>query len=147
MNNSEKSAEYMSNGYNCSQSVFSTLGPLLGLDKDTCLKIGTGFGGGMASMQKTCGAVTGAFMAIGLKYGNIDAKDKESKGKTYELVKKFKDEFEKINGSISCRDLIGHDTTTEEGLKYAQANKLYSNCPKFVMDSVNITEKILNLTD
>jgi len=39
------------------------------MSKDACLKLASPFGSGIAYMQETCGAVSGALMAIGLKYG------------------------------------------------------------------------------
>jgi C_GCAxxG_C_C family probable redox protein len=42
------------------------------------LKIASGFGGGMGRLAETCGAVTGAFMVLGLKYGSA-ASDREAK--------------------------------------------------------------------
>jgi C_GCAxxG_C_C family probable redox protein len=58
-----------SNGFNCCQSVLSTYGKGLGLGEREALKIASGFGAGIAYMGDICGAVTGAFMVIGLKYG------------------------------------------------------------------------------
>ena len=61
--------EMFRSGYVCSQAVFATFSEMLGLDKETALKIANGFGGGIARKQEICGAVSGAIMAIGLKYG------------------------------------------------------------------------------
>ena len=55
--------------FNCAQTVFSLFAPDLGIDEKTALKIASGFGGGMACAE-TCGAVTGAYMVIGLKHGH-----------------------------------------------------------------------------
>lgn len=38
-------------------------------------RIAGGFGGGMGYINETCGAVTGAFMLIGLKYGKVEVDD------------------------------------------------------------------------
>jgi len=46
--------------------VLSTYGTRSGLDRETGLKVAGAFGAGMARMGETCGAVTGAFMVIGL---------------------------------------------------------------------------------
>jgi hypothetical protein len=35
------------------------------------LRISTGFGSGMGRMCEVCGALTGAFMVVGLKYGKV----------------------------------------------------------------------------
>ena len=56
-----------SDGFNCSQTVFSWFVENLGLPKDRTLMIASGFGAGMGRTGRTCGTVTGAFMVLGLK--------------------------------------------------------------------------------
>ena len=84
--NLEFTEEWFDYGFNCAQAVLLTNAQKLGFSQDQCLKIAAGFGGGMACLQKTCGAVTGAIMAIGAKYGHHCINDTKSKEKTYELV-------------------------------------------------------------
>lgn len=131
-------------GFSCSQSVFSTFAEELGLDREMALKVSAAFGGGMGRMAQTCGAVTGAFMAIGLKYGTIDAADIETKEKVYALVKEFAGRFEFRHGTIMCKDLLGVDINTPEGLKIAREQNLFATiCPRMVKDAAEIAEEIL----
>ena len=98
----------------------------------------------MAQMAETCGAVTGAFMVIGLKYGKTEAEDDNAKKKTYGLVKEFCTKFKARNKSIICRELLGCDISTPEGMKYVKDNKLVDKvCPKYVRDAAEIIEEIL----
>jgi len=116
----------------------------MGLNREIALKISQAFGGGMAQMGETCGAVTGAFMVIGLKYGRTRADDDEAKAKTYSLVKEFTEKFRARNGTIICRELLGCDIGTPEGQQIAKNKKLFSTiCPCFVQDAVEILEEIL----
>ena len=131
-------------GFNCSQSVLSSFAPEFGLDREAALKVSCAFGGGMGRMGKTCGAVTGAFMVIGLKYGKIKAEDNQAKEKTYELVKYFVKRFKSRYGYIECQELLGYDISTPEGRQMAQEKKLFHTlCPKFVENAVKILEQIL----
>lgn len=83
-------------------------------------------------------------MALGLKYGKSDVDDIESKLKTDEITDKFLDEFEKENGSYLCRELLDCDISTEEGVKYALENNLFTEfCPKMVETAARIAEKLL----
>ncbi|HGJ65852.1 TPA: C_GCAxxG_C_C family protein [bacterium] len=144
MNKIDNAIRCFSNGFNCSQSVFSAFANELGLDKKTALKIGSPFGAGMARMAETCGAVTGAFMVIGLKYGKFKIDDNEAKEKTYKLVQEFVIKFKERNGSIVCKELLGCDIGTTEGMKIAKEKGLFNtDCPKFVRDAVEILEEIL----
>jgi C_GCAxxG_C_C family probable redox protein len=140
---SEQAVERFRNGMNCSQAVLSSYCEQFGLDSGKATKVGTGFGGGMR-MAETCGAVTGAFMVLGLKYGNSTVEDKESKAKTYEKIIEFTSRFKASHGSVKCRELLGCDITTPDGEKKARENGLFvSVCPKIVQEAAEILEEII----
>ncbi len=101
------------------------------------MKVGYAFGGGMGMMGETCGAVTGAFIILGLKFGASDAKDKAAKARTYELVKGFAREFEARNGSVICRDLLGFDIGCREN-NSDSSRTINERCPAFIRSSVEI---------
>ena len=142
-NKREEAVSYFNNGFNCAQAVLSTFGTTLGLDKETALKIACGFGGGMGRMQETCGAVTGAFMLIGLKFGKVKSEDDESKEKTYQLVREFSELFREKHGSIKCEDIIDCDISTPEGRQLYKEKDLSKKCIECVEDAVSIVEKLL----
>lgn len=97
-------------------------------------------------MGKTCGAVTGAVMVIGLKHGRADLADEESQKRTYTLVKEFVDRFIALHGSIECRELIGYNLSNSRELKSARESGVFQNkCPSFVYDSACILEDVLHL--
>ena len=129
-------------GFNCAQAVFSVYAEDTGFDDDTALKVAAGFGGGMGRMASTCGAVTGAFMVLGLRYGSITA-DRQAKEATYASIREFADRFKARNGSLDCRELLGCDISTPDGLKQAMESDAFANiCPKFVRDACEILEEI-----
>lgn len=114
------------------------------MDRETALKLAAGFGGGMGRMADTCGAVTGAFLALGLKYGPATAGDSRAKEKTYELVREFASRFKARNGSLACRDLLGCDISAPDGWQRARQQKLTSTvCPKIVQDAAETLEELL----
>jgi C_GCAxxG_C_C family probable redox protein len=139
----EKAVERFNNGFNCSQAVFGSYSEQFGLNFDRALKIATGFGGGMR-IGETCGAVTGAFMVLGLKYGNTTAQDRQAKEKTYEMIIEFTNRFKARNGSVVCRELLGCDISTQEGQKKARDEGLFSSvCPEMVKNAAEILEEML----
>jgi len=144
MTKPDAAAECFKSGFNCSQAIVSTFGPALGLPRDRALKAAAAFGGGMGRMGKTCGAVTGAFMVIGLKHGMTRADDVEARKKTYKLVGEFVQEFNARNKTIECKELLGCDLSTDEGLKMAMKKDFHHPvCPKFIKDAAEILEKLL----
>jgi C_GCAxxG_C_C family probable redox protein len=131
-------------GFSCSQAVFSVFAEKHGLDRETALRISGAFGGGMARMGLVCGAVTGAFMVIGLKYGKTEAKDEDAKEKTYQQVKKFLERFRAANGSMICKELLGFDLSVPAEAAQAKEKGLFKNlCPRLVKDAVEILEEML----
>ena len=143
MNRAEAAVANFLKGYSCSQSVLSSFGLELGLDEETCFKLGAGFGGGMGRMGLICGAVTGAIMVIGMKYGHINTDDADAKMVTYELVNEFREEFEKRHGSIICKEILGCDISTPEGHEeFKRKNLIEELCPKLVRAAVEILEEI-----
>ncbi|MFA5374753.1 MAG: C-GCAxxG-C-C family protein [Dehalococcoidia bacterium] len=144
MNKANEALSCFKEGFNCSQSVFSIYAIEMGMGRDVALKVAQSFGGGMGQMGEVCGAVTGAFMVIGLKYGRTRVDDDEAKVKTYNLVKEFSKKFKTRNGTIICRELLGCDIGTPQGQRIAKNEKLFSTvCPSFVQDAVEILEEIL----
>ena len=145
MDNVSRAVASFKEGFNCSQAVLSVYGPQFGLGREAALKLACGFGGGMR-MGQVCGAVTGAFMVIGLKHGQTEAVDKESKERTYRLVKEFAEKFTLRNSSIICRELLGCDISTPEGIKTATEKDLFNSfCPKMVQDAAEILEEMLSV--
>lgn len=109
MDYGERAKENFQSGYSCAQAVFLACTEDMGLDTETRARIASSFGGGMGGMRQVCGAVSGMLMALGLKYGYADPKDRAGKTAQYELVRALADEFKKENGSIICRELLGLD--------------------------------------
>lgn len=125
MNRKEIASEKFTEGYNCAQSVLYVFCEDFNLDKDTALKLASGFGAGMGRTQSNCGAVTGGIMVLNLKYGRGENADRgvmlENYNKVRELLDLFKDKF----GTYNCRGLLNNcDLMTEEGQKYFKENDL-----------------------
>jgi C_GCAxxG_C_C family probable redox protein len=136
--------ENLKAGYSCSEAVLLTYGPQFGLDQALAFKIASGFGGGMGLMGETCGAVTAAYMVIGLKYCANIVKGSYSREFTYESVANFAALFKERHGSTYCRDLIGEiDMSTIEGRKHIREKGRVS---EIVSDAIIILEKIFEKT-
>lgn len=142
MNKVEQAIGKFSRGANCAQSVLLTYCNELDLDMNSLLKIGTGFGGGMRQGE-VCGAVAGAIMVLGLKYGPDKIEDNEAKEKVYEMVRIFSERFKNMNCSIVCKDLLGCNLNQKGMREYAREKGLFKNiCPKLIKDAINILDEL-----
>ncbi|HEX2919885.1 MAG TPA: C-GCAxxG-C-C family protein [Bacteroidales bacterium] len=146
MEKKEKALKYFRDHFNCSQSVFTVFGTEYGLTENQCLKASCAFGGGMGRQQNVCGAVTGAMMALGIKYGKAMGDTEEKKKETYNYTKELFAEFIKLNGTVNCRELLkGYNMNDPDDHKKIVSLKLFDTyCEKYVVDAVEITEKIIN---
>ncbi len=130
--------------FSCSQSVFSTLAPELGLDENTALKIGSAFGGGMSRHGEVCGAVTGALMSLGLKFGSTSPDDDE---KVREASQELMRQFKETNGSLLCKELLGYHLIVPEERKKAKESGVFNTiCPLLVQNATGLAEEIMRKT-
>ena len=133
--------ESFGGGFYCSQAILSAYCEEYGLDKETALKISCGLTAGMARLSSTCGAVTGAYMVISLKYGNCLLGDKDAIEKIFALIQEFDKRFIEKHSSTNCKELLGVDLRYgDKDLAGKQVKKL---CPCFVKDAAEILEAVL----
>lgn len=143
MNTADLAEQIFREGFSCSQSVLAAFSESIHLDREAALRIAQPFGGGIAQTGQMCGAVYGALMVIGMKYGRIRADDDAAKFKTYEKVKEFLSRFESDKGSTLCRILLGYDLNDPEQLKAAEeAGRFEDFCPILVRHAVFLLDDI-----
>ena len=87
---------------NCCQAVLVAFADRLGKSEDELLRLGSGFGSGMATMEGTCGALVGAIMVSSLL-----SPDGEARNNSRAIMSRFK---ELCGGATICRDLKGIGT-------------------------------------
>ncbi len=145
MNKVEESLKLFNDKNSCSQSVFAPWAVALDMDQDTALRLACAFSGGMGGQGMTCGAVTGAFMAISLKYGRVAVDDVAAREKTDQLVKLFIQKFkERNNNKLDCSELLGHDRSNPEDVAFMRENGIFQKiCPGCVKDAAEILEEIM----
>ncbi|OPY84071.1 MAG: putative redox-active protein (C_GCAxxG_C_C) [Syntrophus sp. PtaU1.Bin208] len=141
----EKAARGFKEGFDCSQQVLAWAAERhsLGMDRKEALKIAASFGGGMWNGD-TCGCVSGALMAIGLKYGHCESGDKEAKALLKAKTAEFEKRFLERNGSLICRNLLGYNLTVPEDLeKIMEKNLFFTVCTGLICSACEILEEVL----
>ncbi len=143
MTKAERAEAEFKRGFVCSQAVFTAFSREMGLDQEAALKLASGLGAGMGRTGQACGAVTGAYLAIGLKYGRSRLEDEAARTKTYALVQEFDRRFKAKYGSVNCRELIGLDLG--DPAQYEQAKnegRFWTICAPLVRAATEITEEL-----
>jgi C_GCAxxG_C_C family probable redox protein len=143
MSDVSKAVELFRNGCACSQALVATYGPRYGLSESHALRLASGFAGGMR-MAETCGAVTGAYMILGLAKSGSDCNVAEGRQAAYDAVVALSKAFRERQGSLTCRELLGCDISTPEGAQAARDAGLFrTKCPEFVRCAAELVEELL----
>jgi len=110
----ERAENYFRQGLNCSECVLRSFMDVYdtGLP-DEVMTLASGFGGGMGQTRNTCGAITGAMMAVGTVRGRKNPFELEEtkdriKQLQHEIYPPFKALIEDIQGqygTLICREL------------------------------------------
>lgn len=137
----EMATGLFNSGCNCSQAVLAAFCEKYGMGQETALKLSCGLGGGIRSGE-VCGAVSGAALVIGLKYGQAQAEDKAAKNNCYAKTVEFINAFKEANNSIICREILGHDISEKEAYEKAQNKRLFTTiCVDMVKSAAQILEE------
>ena len=60
------------------------------------------------------------------------------------MVIEYTNRFKACNGSVVCKELLGCDISTPDGMKKAGKDGLFDSvCPKMVREAVDILEEML----
>ena len=113
---------------NCCQAVLVAFADRLGKSEDELLRLGSGFGSGMATMEGTCGALVGAIMVSSLL-----SPDGEARNNSRAIMSRFK---ELCGGATICRDLKGIGT-----------GKVLCSCEDCVRNAVLSAEEALKIKE
>lgn len=142
---SEKAMKLFEEGYNCAQSVFLAFEDLHGMNRKDAAALSSSFGGGMGRLREVCGAVSGMFLVAGVLYGYDDPKAREEKTEHYARIQELAAAFEKENGSIICRELLGLSVKRETPISEPRTVEYYKKrpCKELVGQAAEIMEQYI----
>lgn len=109
-------------GLNCAQAVLCTYADIAGIDEETAIRLAGPFGGGMGTMEGTCGAIVGAGLVLGLA--------NKGKATSTKQMRQIMNKFQERNGATQCKMLKGVGT-----------GKVLRECDDCVADAVEFLEE------
>jgi C_GCAxxG_C_C family probable redox protein len=130
-------------GFHCSQSVLATYAGA-GLSETAALRMAAALAGG-STVGGECGAVAAGYLVLGLRHGGTVPVfgDVESERELFDRIRGFVAEFKKRHGAITCRDLLGVDVFTPQGLAEGRRRGLFrERCPRYIRDAITILESL-----
>ena len=130
-------------GFDCSQVVAMQWAEEFGYDEEEAARVTSAFGGGM-SLGGVCGAVSGAMVALGWKYGHSAAGELNKKEQVRRKAAEFQQKFAARRGSIVCRELLGYDFSKPGQREAAQQSGATSSvCPGVVLDALAVLDEVM----
>ncbi len=107
-------------------------------------RIATGFGAGISRHGEVCGALSGAVMGLGLRFGRSQVSETPEDTSPYQfgqtMVKLFASRF----GHIRCRDILNLDISSDEGVKkYRELNLWESKCRVLIRITTELAYDLL----
>jgi C_GCAxxG_C_C family probable redox protein len=122
--------------------VFEQYAEEFGLSAEDANKLTAAFGGG-SGIGETCGAIVGAMMVIGMKYGHNGPDDPEHRDVLMAKRAEFIGKWKERRGSCMCNDMLGDDISTPEGFgRILESGKLFTLCPEIVTDAFDILNEM-----
>jgi C_GCAxxG_C_C family probable redox protein len=147
MDRAEMAADAMRSGFNCAQSMIKAYSAELNAEEDSVVRMAASFGGGMGRNGYVCGALSGAALVIGARYGNIDPADTAARDRAYAAVNDLLEKFQREHHTVLCRELLNINLKNPEELKRAlEAGVFQNQCPLFVRSAGRILEEVLATT-
>ena len=122
MTHEQKAESLFLSGLNCAQSVFGAFAEEFGMDDATAAKVSCALGGGVGRLREVCGAVSGAAMVLGMKYG-------PDKAAVYPKVQELAAAFKAECGTYVCRELLSGTGATALGAPEARTSEYYAKRP------------------
>ena len=148
----ERARKNFSKGYNCAECVVEAVLSSLdtGLPKEV-IKVATGFGGGVGLYGDTCGAITGAVMAVGAVHGRSELPSGEERkeiaqkaadelyGKPglYRLFNQIPNQLKDKYGETLCREICSQWQDTWLCREHAL------HCREIITDAADLAAKLI----
>jgi C_GCAxxG_C_C family probable redox protein len=99
----------------------------------------------MGQSGGTCGAITGAYMVLGMAHQPSADTLKDEAGMAAAMAE-FNRRFKALHGSLKCTELIGYDLSVPGEADEAFQKDVFTNvCPGLVRDAVEILVDLLKV--
>ena len=144
----QRVTQVMEKSHNCAQSAFYALSEQFGLGGDDVLKALTPLPG-IAERGETCGAITGALMAMGMIYGRDRLDDWEKYRSSLVPTNTFCKKFESEMGTTSCCQIqeqafgTSFNLMDPEQLRAFQRAGATSKCTNVVQKACRLAAEII----
>jgi C_GCAxxG_C_C family probable redox protein len=136
--------EMAEEGFLCSEAVFKAAASAQGVSSELIPKIATGFAAGIGRSGEVCGAVSGAIMGLGLKYGRNILEETPPGRRPHWYATELVQAIRKRYGVASCAGVLGLDLNDPGDLEtYYELDHWNTTCRELIRDSTALAWDLL----
>ena len=112
---------------------------------EEAMRLASSFGAGMGRLREVCGALSSAFMVLGIKRGYACLDCKDVKDAHYARIQQFATAFKDAHGSLICRDLLGLGEGPDSPISEPRTEAYYAErpCETFIAFAADRLEREL----
>jgi len=138
----DQAVAIFSSGFNCAQAILLACGCPRGVDRLQAQRFASALGGGIAHQGQVCGALTGAALLVGYLLPKTDTQDLRPRAN--QLIGELFQAFRARQGAILCRDLLGLELSTPEGVRrFRELELRQKRCAPAVRLAAELLEELL----
>ncbi len=139
-----RAEQYAEKGFLCSEAVLLALSEAQNVTSEIIPCIATGFGAGISRHGEVCGALSGAVMGLGLRFGRSQIAETPQDISPYQFGETMVNLFSSRVGHIRCRDILDLDISSDEGRKqYREQNLWESKCRELIRIAAELAYDLL----
>ena len=140
----KRAEQYVEKGFLCSEAVLLALSEAQNITSEIIPRIATGFGAGISRHGEVCGALSGAVMGLGLRFGRSQVSETPQDTSPYKFGQTMVNLFVTRIGHIRCRDILDLDISSDEGLKKYREQRLWeSKCRELIRVATELAYDLL----
>ena len=140
----KRAKKFAEKGFLCSEAVLMALGEAQNIKSEIIPRIATGFGAGIGRHGEVCGALSGAVMGLGLRYGRSHVSETPQDTSPYQFAQIMVNQFDSRIGHIRCQDILDLDISSDEGVKKYRKQKLWeSKCREIIKIATELAYDLL----
>ena len=134
---------HAADGFLCSEAVLLALSESMGVESELIPRVATGFAAGVARTGNVCGALSGAIMGLGLRYGR-DAPATELRMRPYWYSRSLAEAFEEAYGSVTCPGVLGLDIDDPDDYRrYIEEDMWANKCREIIKTATGLAYDFL----
>jgi len=127
----------------CGESLLCAGCKAVGVSCDIVPDVALGLGGGVGLQGETCGAVTGAALAVSVAWAKKEPRYDRRKMATFESAGRICAALKKKWGTVKCRKLCGINLSRPGGLEKLVGGVKDEKCAGYVKDAARELAKEL----